>query len=842
MWVVAAFACVLALAACSSGGGGDEAAPETETATTAVETGESSATPVATDGVDPCELVDAEAAEAELGASVTTSSVTTDTSGQRCDYADDSGTSVLGIQVELGHTQETYRARVEVGGPIEELSSAPGDAIWSAERRVLATLVGDAFVQVVQRPDAPVSAADAQAAALRLLELVVAGLPGGAATSTAAPAAPLDPASLSFVDNLLARVDRGEWTMEDGLIATLELMAGKRSASDVLATGDVDDREGTGIIALAREYAATGSDDAARAEIAGLLERLVFTPEQLEAMVAPTTASGTAEEPSRRLAGTASSEEDCTRFYGGYAPAQGVEQCLAVDVLNVQGVEFRVYRPAPSLPQAGWTDGHFGQITTAVRESIEHLLLVGQMRSGVVVVTAIEHEGGAAATATPILADTGNAVGCTVTVHPLLAREFSGTDFKQVIAHEFGHCFQAFNFPDQEKPGYDVTRWREEGLAEYLGNLIYPPNDLEIRARGPALVAGELASAIVRDRSYSNAIFFQFLENRNGGPAAVLALIGTLPASGGIDEQEQALTAAPDVSSGYHEFVRQATDGDVVDRGGARWPALDEVEGAVGAGAGTVERLVGEVRVLGVGRAAVRVAPGHSVEIQVEVDDGVEFSVRDSGSPGSWGVGAQSFGLVAQCDAQPVEKVVVFSTTVEDASYQIDVTESQELDCGEPSPAPSKTLHCLVGEWKLVLGPPFMMNKVPLELTPTMQADMVFAGSKGDVTVALREGGTFDLVISNFDETIEFRTHGIVTKSNGSGTGTWKVNGDRLSVVLTGRNFKTELGGTIGGASAKPLNAPPTYTYLWNDGRYTCTDERFGFTFPDGMSVSYVRR
>ncbi len=110
------------------------------------------------------------------------------------------------------------------------------------------------------------------------------------------------------------------------------------------------------------------------------------------------------------------------------------------------------------------------------------------------------------------------------------------------------------------------------------------------------------------------------------------------------------------------------------------------------------------------------------------------------------------------------------------------------------------------------------------------------------MTLALREGGTFDLVIADFDETIEFRTHGIVTTSNGSGTGTWKANGDRLSVVLTGRKFKTEFGGTIGGAAAKPLNAPPTYTYLWSDGTYTCTDERFSFTFPDGMTVGYVRR
>ncbi len=238
----------LVLAGCSSGGG-DEAAPETET--TPITTEDEGTTTVVSGGVDPCELVDASAASAELGVTVTSSSVATQTGGQRCDYVDESGTIVLGIQIEPGHTPETYRARVDVGDPIEELASAPGDAIWSGERRLLASLVADAFVQIVQ-PDTSAPEAEAQAQALRLLDTLVAGLPSSGTTVATAP--PFDLASRSFEDNVLARVDDGEWTLGEGLVATLKLFAGEVEPAEVLRVpelvslrGHQRDRDGAGL-------------------------------------------------------------------------------------------------------------------------------------------------------------------------------------------------------------------------------------------------------------------------------------------------------------------------------------------------------------------------------------------------------------------------------------------------------------------------------------------------------------------------------------------------------------------------------------------------------------------
>ena len=55
-----------------------------------------------------------------------------------------------------------------------------------------------------------------------------AGTRGGGGTQP--PGEPLDRSNISFVDNLLVKVEAAEWTLGEGLVATLQLMAGEIDA------------------------------------------------------------------------------------------------------------------------------------------------------------------------------------------------------------------------------------------------------------------------------------------------------------------------------------------------------------------------------------------------------------------------------------------------------------------------------------------------------------------------------------------------------------------------------------------------------------------------------------
>lgn len=123
---------------------------------------------------------------------------------------------------------------------------------------------------------------------------------------------PFDRSSISFVDNLLVKVEAGEWTLGQGLVASLRLMVGEIDASSVLRHLELANYEGTGIVAMAYEYLEDGPDADARAEILRLLDLAVFSNERLESM-----AGLDAQSPALNGApfGLKSSEEDCRTLF-----------------------------------------------------------------------------------------------------------------------------------------------------------------------------------------------------------------------------------------------------------------------------------------------------------------------------------------------------------------------------------------------------------------------------------------------------------------------------------------------------------------------------------------------
>jgi len=371
---------------------------------------------------------------------------------------------------------------------------------------------------------------------------------------------PGDRSEISFVDNLLVKVAAGDWTVGEGLVATLKLFAGELDAASVLRHLELVDREGTGILVMAHEYLEAGRDAEATAEIRRLLERLVFSNEQLEAMAGLGAAKGAEDE-----------EEDCLKLFGDDPPPD-VGPCLlflpSVELDELYPGDYRVFYPAESSAVSGWSDHHYNLVLETLEEAVPVFKELGKLPP-VNIVFSFGSNDGAWAEAVP-----KPGMPCNVILYVDMQDETDG-DIKQIIAHELAHCFQAETFPEQNQVYYEFIRWREEGLANHLSNVVYPENNLEWKTL-PILAKHELTSTLV-DRSYSNSLFFQYLSN-GGGEEGIFDLVETLPTDrrSGRPEQESKLGAYPGIDNTYQNFAKAMTDEQIQDTSGALVPVRNQ--------------------------------------------------------------------------------------------------------------------------------------------------------------------------------------------------------------------------------------------------------------------------
>jgi hypothetical protein len=121
-----------------------------------------------------------------------------------------------------------------------------------------------------------------------------------------------EPPPASMVEILEANIDGGEWTLEQGLIAGLQVMAGEASLTDAFGetpwTG-----EGTGILNLSFHYLTHGSDASARAEIERLLAVVAPSPERLLEYAEPEGTQG--HRPAGLAAAARLTLEECQKFF-----------------------------------------------------------------------------------------------------------------------------------------------------------------------------------------------------------------------------------------------------------------------------------------------------------------------------------------------------------------------------------------------------------------------------------------------------------------------------------------------------------------------------------------------
>jgi hypothetical protein len=526
--------------------------------------------------------------------------------------------------------------------------------------------------------------------AKELARKALARLPGGPGELIIVEREVPDLSNMGFVDNLLAREKAGEWTLGEGLVATLKLFSGELDAASVLRHDELLNYEGTGIFAMANQYLMNGPDAAARAEIARLLDLLVFSNEQLEAMAGIGEVSVMAGTGPLALGVTAGAEEDCTKFFSGWAIPLGVGKCLEKMPPSFYLDEFYTgdyafFAPAPSLPQAGWEDKHYRYAAEAMEYGVREFDEMGKVPP-VSIVFAVKQDPIAGAVAAPRFGPGINEPDrpCGIALFPVLQGE-GEADFKQFVAHELAHCFQGENFKDQVRPDPPVTEWREEGLAEYLSNVVYPKNDLESREFLEPFADQEMATTVV-NRAYQNFIFFQFLFWEIGNEG-IFNLVRQLPDSGGKADQMDGLASIPGMAELYHEFAKDVTDEKVRDT--ETGPMRHEVRADKFPISGPII-LLDDPQRFGVVRLHLVVDPGKYACVEYQEEGELRSSWRE-GEPGAPG-GSWSASLP---DSLQGEAVFVVTATEEKSKFTVEVTDvSEDPECeeeeeeAEPPPEP----------------------------------------------------------------------------------------------------------------------------------------------------------
>jgi len=605
------------------------------------------------------------------------------------------GVDVEGLSIRIGPgAVDDFQAGAQLEGVSGEPVTGIGQlAVWFGADRsgtlsvTTESSLGYLFVRVtVARPDLEASdilpvARDLATAALPRFP----GMEGEAAepVTTIIEHEPPDMSNVSWVDNLLAKEESGEWTRGEGLVATLKVFVGELDADEVLLHPELVDDSGTGTVSLAQAYLQDGPDAAARSEIARLLGLLILSREELEAL------SGAGQPSVELVAHRVPSGPAVTRPLADICEEMGVASpCLIeygsaeLDALNeLYGEGSHVVYLFSNYDEAGWTDDRLRWVVKALSDSAKVYapLAPGRLPPVDVLITAL---GGPHLTT--YVADT-----CSINVN----RPMQGqpeAHFKQRIAQQMAFCLFSKAFPGAYE-GSGSSSWWADGLAWHLSNSVYPATNLEWDGLPQALAAQELQSDLFH-RTAPNALFFQHMWWLVGDDDDIMRLIRTLPPGGGSAGHAAAAAGYPNMPSIFHEFAKRLTNsssqirGGIGDTGGGTVPYDPEARDISISSAPniTIEHLVPFQAV----RLAIDVAAGQKACVEYE-HGGTNMTSWRPGYAGAEGVqGGWSNTLPAIIEG---ELVLVVTTTQPGESITLTATKlipEDESEC-DPPPTPA---------------------------------------------------------------------------------------------------------------------------------------------------------
>src|SRR3990172_3361981 len=142
-------------------------------------------------------------------------------------------------------------------------------------------------------------------------------------------------------ENLFARIDAGEWTLETGLVTTLKLFVGEAEAADVDPAGrGMLTYEVNGITSLASDYVENGGDAAAKTELQRLLDMIFPDPEKIREFAQPMQGSASA-----RTVNVNYVQTNCVALWRAGWPAGTGALCYEYRRGTFNGQTYDVYFP-----------------------------------------------------------------------------------------------------------------------------------------------------------------------------------------------------------------------------------------------------------------------------------------------------------------------------------------------------------------------------------------------------------------------------------------------------------------------------------------------------------------
>jgi hypothetical protein len=494
----------------------------------------------------------------------------------------------------------------------------------------------------------------------------------------------VDLARLGYVENLLVGVEAGSWSYDEGLELSVRATVGAANPRTVFGREGPRSLDLTSLVAAARERLGEGPPDEVASALTNSLRFLLFDRERLQAMTVkpgaplPTSPGITPlpppdpndPHPEDKLfdPGAASFDLDCELFFRRFPVTPDTTTCLAARQASFAGFDYGVFAPVQSIAPFQWTAQHHAWVDEALADSVPRYLELGTLPDFDVVLAVNLDAPGEALTI-----DNGDE--CLIVLYTRMQRRHE-PGFKQIVARQLAHCLQFATFEEPSEGTYADNRWRQEGLAAYLSNLVYPAADVEHELLETLRLVDD--DSTLFDWSAAAFVWFQFMGERIGVDG-LMDLLGTLPV-GNRAEQAAALADFPGLGELYHAFALAYTDGAISDSSGELLPTDWRPGDSDGALVETTGRhAIVDVPTFAMRRTMVVVPPDRRAELAAgQPAGGIRTSAR-AYSGRSWGVLPTTFPERCLQD----NRLLIVTTSTRDETYRraIEVT-AFDTSCG----------------------------------------------------------------------------------------------------------------------------------------------------------------
>jgi hypothetical protein len=396
----------------------------------------------------------------------------------------------------------------------------------------------------------------------------------------------------------MAGIDSKEWSLEEGLIHYLRILAGEtRLESNPESSTPIESGD---LVVMARAYLLEGSDEDAKAEIRRLLNAVDISIEDMMRYSVPVDIDqgGARLEfqksiPSQLLAGLipvamAQEPPGCIELWRGgvHTDAQPPGECFGVYEWQHRGYTHRIFFPLPWARNSNPNLEFARSARSAINLSLDTYVMEMGLRVNSVNLHFLEGESDKnfLAEMWPEGTTFTSRSECRVRAFASSYAPDSRSDyaqggsadldknFRQVMAHEVFHCIQLWNLRPQmygapglgliERGAFEVVRkWWSEGSAEYFSNVVYPCNQLEwVRL----LDFNERAADYnIFQLTYENTFLFQHLGNALGN-SGVFEILQAMPSQGSVAFQMSAVDRTA-VAQQFHFFGRHYMDNSLMD-------------------------------------------------------------------------------------------------------------------------------------------------------------------------------------------------------------------------------------------------------------------------------------